>query len=397
MPEHTSRRPGKRRRRGINYLKNLGRMIRDLTGFATLTFELVQNADDAKATTLRFDVRDDALVVFNDARFSNCGDQDRAPDECLLLPVEGHKCDFHSFCDVGGADKQERDNTTDFFPGSDRRRLLVEGPRGEWNRLAMTAIARALADGLEIMAGVLGAARLWNILFCAHQAKDHEDGLGFRAYWAQLAPTLPDAPVMWTTALRWTTPSRAYLRASSPGEGTVVPLLERLGVPIVHPEVAGHVRQMSNFAGAHEFTLAVYTGAFAAADAGVQDSLARLFPQAEERLSLWEEAERLLARTKPGPDRDAFRNVSIMPGLNGRLCAAHDLYRADAATVKLVKAIDLPLQFLDTPLCLRRHRTSDRCAMNSICGSCSRCCPATTATENSPRRSQSADCRQPSC
>lgn len=106
---------GKGRRRGMNYLSNLGRMIRDLTGFAALTFELVQNADDAGAVSLRFDVRDDVLVVFNDAVFSNCGDQDLAPDECLMLSAEGHKCDFHSFCDVGGGDKQDRDNTTGAF------------------------------------------------------------------------------------------------------------------------------------------------------------------------------------------------------------------------------------------------------------------------------------------
>jgi hypothetical protein len=111
----TSERVGKGRRRGINYLGNLGRMIRDLTGFATLAFEVVQNADDARADYLRFDVGDEALVVFNNAIFSNCGDQDLASDECLLLLTAGHRCDFHSFRDVGSGDKQDRDDTTGAF------------------------------------------------------------------------------------------------------------------------------------------------------------------------------------------------------------------------------------------------------------------------------------------
>jgi hypothetical protein len=536
---------GKGRRRGINYLSNLGRMIRDLTGFATLTFELVQNADDADAAFLRFDVRDDALVVFNDAVFSNCGDQDLTPDECLMLPVEGHKCDFHSFCDVGGGDKQDRDDTTgafgigftavyqiadtaelisnglhwyinesepeherireclgcpndkdggttfilpwardansefrrrtrtspvskdapeqllsvlldkiptamlflrhvrrvelccngeqvdsfnredadelceitgtesrrewlmlngdfakeahsffasnptldgrrrssvslavplagevhgllcaylptdessrlplhvnaDFFPGSDRRRLLVEGPRGEWNRLALHAAARTLADHLEVLADALSPIRLWHVLFAAHQAKEEAEELGFDAYWAVLEPILPNAPVMWTTALEWTAPVRAYLLGSPSEERAVVPLLERLGVSVVHPDVAAHVRRMSGWAGAREFTLAALTEALAAADSDAPDNLGRLFPKAEERLALWEEAERLLVRKKAGDDLEALRRVRIMPGLDGGLWAARELFLGDGSTVGLVADIGLPVQPLDT-------------------------------------------------
>jgi hypothetical protein len=542
--EPMNERFGKGRRRGMNYLSNLGRMIRDLTGFATLTFELVQNADDAGASFLRFDVRDDVLVVFNDAVFSNCGDQDLAPDECLMLSAEGHKCDFHSFCDVGGGDKQDRDDTTgafgigftavyqiadtaelisnglhwfinevepeherireclgcprdkwagttfilpwardansefrrrtrtppvsphapgqllavlfdkiptamlflrhvrcvelcrngervdlfsrenagelcaitgtgsrrewlmlsgefaeeartffasnatlddrrrssvslaipldedvhgllcaylptdepsrlplhvnaDFFPGSDRRRLLVEGLRGDWNRLAMRAVARTLADNLEVLVEALSPTRLWQALFAAHQAKEEAEGLGLEAYWAILAPVVPNAPVMWTTASEWTAPSRAYLLGSPTEERAVVPLLERLGVSVVHPDVAGHVRRMSGWAGAQEFTLTALTAALAPADSDPPDKLARLFPQSEERLVLWEEAERLLTRKKAGDDLEAFRRVRIMPGLDGGLRPARDLFLADSPTVRLVADIGIPVQPLD--------------------------------------------------
>lgn len=59
--------------RGIDYLGDLGAKLRDLQGYRTLTHELIQNADDAPtASSMSFDVRDDALVVNNDGVFSNC-------------------------------------------------------------------------------------------------------------------------------------------------------------------------------------------------------------------------------------------------------------------------------------------------------------------------------------
>jgi hypothetical protein len=235
----------------------------------------------------------------------------------------------------------------DFFPGSDRRRLLAEGPRGEWNRLALHAVAQALADHLELLASALSPTRLWQVIFAAHEAKEEATELGIDAYWAALGPVLPDATVMWTTASEWTSPSHAYLLGSPSEEGPVVPLLERLGVSIVHPDIAGHVRRMSGWAGAQEFTLAALTKALAAAESREQDNLAGLLSNAKERSALWEEAERLLARKKSSTDLDAFRSVRIWPGMDGSLWAARELLRADTSAAELAEVIGLPLQFLD--------------------------------------------------
>ena len=63
---------------GVNYLGFLSQKLGDLRGITTLAHELIQNADDAKddagkrsATRITFDVRDDALVVSNDAVFKD--------------------------------------------------------------------------------------------------------------------------------------------------------------------------------------------------------------------------------------------------------------------------------------------------------------------------------------
>src|SRR3954453_9690272 len=85
----------KSRRRGVDYLGNLARLLKDLTGYHTLAYELVQNADDASASRLHFDIDNDndRVVVWNDAEFSDCGDQDLDSDQCPWRDSKGHRCD----------------------------------------------------------------------------------------------------------------------------------------------------------------------------------------------------------------------------------------------------------------------------------------------------------------
>ncbi|MEU4515117.1 DUF3883 domain-containing protein [Nonomuraea wenchangensis] len=131
--------PAVPRNRGMNYHGNLSRILRDLTGFATLTFELLQNADDARATRIRFNFSHNQLVVFNNAVFSDCGDQDLDSANCPYLTDRGHRCDFHSFRDVASGDKRERAETTGAFgigftavyQIADRAVLISSGRRWE--------------------------------------------------------------------------------------------------------------------------------------------------------------------------------------------------------------------------------------------------------------------------
>lgn len=64
------------RRQSINFLGVMQTQLRDLQGIATLTYELIQNADDVRtddgkpgATKISFDLCDDALIVENDGVF----------------------------------------------------------------------------------------------------------------------------------------------------------------------------------------------------------------------------------------------------------------------------------------------------------------------------------------
>jgi hypothetical protein len=101
------------RSREDDHIGLMSRTLRELTGFATMVFELIQNADDTQtATCLRFDVRDDALVVEDDGGFTDCGRQDLGVYSCPFLDEYGYRCDFHSFRLFSSADKRRRENTT---------------------------------------------------------------------------------------------------------------------------------------------------------------------------------------------------------------------------------------------------------------------------------------------
>jgi len=103
--------------REIDYLEDLGAKLRNLQGFATLAHELLQNADDVSGvTTLTFNICQHALIVENDGKFSDCGHPETVECEWRERPANGsHRCDFHRFRLVAGADKRNEAGTTGAF------------------------------------------------------------------------------------------------------------------------------------------------------------------------------------------------------------------------------------------------------------------------------------------
>src|SRR5262245_36689487 len=104
------------RERRVDHLGFLRQTVHELSGYDALAYELIQNADDAKgADSLRFDVRQGALLVEDDGGFTDCMHQDADPEDCAFLNEGPHMCDFHSLRSVAGGDKQARDDTTGAF------------------------------------------------------------------------------------------------------------------------------------------------------------------------------------------------------------------------------------------------------------------------------------------
>ena len=88
-------------------LGNIQQALAGLQGFGVMALELIQNADDAGASSLGFDVTDGALFIRNDASFSTCGLQSaRCPWEGTGDPDGVHRsCNFHAISRMGSRNK----------------------------------------------------------------------------------------------------------------------------------------------------------------------------------------------------------------------------------------------------------------------------------------------------
>ena len=100
--EHTGFRQG---RYSANLLGTIKSHLEGLQGYEVMALELVQNADDARAGWIVFDVREDALYVRNSEVFSHCGDV--LARECLRDAGNGDSetCDFHRITEVANGGK----------------------------------------------------------------------------------------------------------------------------------------------------------------------------------------------------------------------------------------------------------------------------------------------------
>lgn len=88
-----------------NLLGNIRSHLAGLQGYDVMALELIQNADDAGAREIEFDITDSGLLVRNSGHFTYCGDLYRP---CGHLAEGSYKCDYHRITDVGSGGKLAR-------------------------------------------------------------------------------------------------------------------------------------------------------------------------------------------------------------------------------------------------------------------------------------------------
>ena len=99
-------RPAETRRRGsytANLLGNIRGHLAGLQGYDVMALELIQNADDAGAEEVAFDITGEGLAVRNSGEFTYCGELDSSP--CPHRARSGYDCDYHRIVDVGSGGK----------------------------------------------------------------------------------------------------------------------------------------------------------------------------------------------------------------------------------------------------------------------------------------------------
>ena len=89
-----------------NLLGNIRSHLAGLQGYDVMALELIQNADDAKAEEIAFDITDRGLLVRNSGQFTYCGDLDSRP--CSFVATNSYSCDYHRIADVGSGGKLSR-------------------------------------------------------------------------------------------------------------------------------------------------------------------------------------------------------------------------------------------------------------------------------------------------
>lgn len=148
----------------------------------------------------------------------------------------------------------------DFYPASDRKHLLFEGFQGEWNRAAIQSAADVLAGSMQELRTVLSAENLWQLIVEAHACREEEPDRrsGIASFWQAIDLELEfaDLAIMWTSAGSWV-PPRAAVITKTPDEEIAIPLLEDLGLDVVHPTLRQFVLRLpwATKLGVSEFAL----------------------------------------------------------------------------------------------------------------------------------------------
>ncbi len=129
----------------------------------------------------------------------------------------------------------------DFFPSSDRKRILLEdGYQTDWNRAALRAAAQTLAEHLDELREVLGHAAFWNLIKrledAKRQAEKGDCDLVFDRFWRGIERRLPQLPIVYTSDGLWLRPAEVRLLESD-AEQAAEPILRALGIATAHPDL----------------------------------------------------------------------------------------------------------------------------------------------------------------
>lgn len=246
----------------------------------------------------------------------------------------------------------------DFFPNSDRKRIILEHEyQSEWNRAAIGAAAKVIADKLSDLPQLLAHQHLWHVFETIQRvgkeaASGHKDK-SFGLFWDQLQPQLSTARVFFTSREDWEPASDVHYVLEKTEE-EVVPILEGLGLSILHADL----RRYQNIFSAKEVgvsRLDIKPIADALEEAGLNQrvevaALPEYLKSEKARRLLRRELAVLLSRQHRPEEQSIIERklarCAIVPGRDKALWPCQDIYRAESETVMLFTDIDPSIPFL---------------------------------------------------
>ncbi len=122
----------------------------------------------------------------------------------------------------------------DFFPSSDRKRLILEsGYQAAWNSLATECAAGIITQNLRALHDFVGAARFWAIMDSVQRASG-DTGSPVASMWDRVAAGLRDTEIVLCADGEIRKPDEALWPRSDQAFAATA-LLAALGVPVVDP------------------------------------------------------------------------------------------------------------------------------------------------------------------
>ena len=247
----------------------------------------------------------------------------------------------------------------DFYPTNDRKHVIfADDFQSEWNREAMRAAARAVGAAVERLPALLDAPRLWSLISTVKEVAE-ASGKGRRdpilaSFWKAVEPQLRKAPIVYTSKGMWTAALDACLLLQKE-EGVVIPLLEDLGIHVVHEDLRPFQSLLRTEAiGIPIFNIQRLCTALISNGLDQRHELSALptcLVSASRRKMLWDEINLLLERHRQnhkakGEDERSLREVAIAPATDGALWPCGKAYSASGDTVLLFGPLGLAIPFV---------------------------------------------------
>lgn len=278
----------------------------------------------------------------------------------LTLAVPEHQLDSGLLCAYLPTQQQTGlpfHLNADFFPSSDRKRIILESDfQSDWNRAAIRAAATTLKVNLDRLPRLLKHKHLWHLLKTVQQvaieaeAGHKEETLGL--FWESILPQLRRSQVFFTTRSEWKTAADVLFLSEE--ESDAVPVLEGLGLSLLHADLRQYFNLFRSKDVGVQLADIVHV-AEALRDAGIDErtelsALPSYLQSEKARRQLRRELVLLLARSrKPEEQSNAERMLArcaVVPGCDGAMWPCQEVYRADKETIALFSKIAPHVPFL---------------------------------------------------
>jgi hypothetical protein len=236
----------------------------------------------------------------------------------------------------------------DFAPASDRKRIIFEsGPDSEWNRAAIAAAARALANNLTVLRRELVShVELWKVLDAAvgvsKQVSAGKIDSAFALFKSELAVSIKKEPVIFTSAKEWVYAHDTRIPITE-AEQQASAVFQGLGIHVPHTDLRGYFNTMRGDL-LHIAPLKLSDIANALRTQGLTkvvplSSAPLVLQELSNWTLLWAAIKAIQANSSGrGPDirLDNMRDYAIALTVDRQACPPASMFRSNSASTKRI-------------------------------------------------------------